>query len=184
MLLFWQKGYEATSFTDIVNATGVSRYGIYDEFDSKKGLYLAALSRYFQQMASENMAPINQPDARVSDIRAMFEGLIAMHESGEENGCMFCHAANEMANKDDDIKAFVLSCFGKIKDRFARVIQNSVEAGELADDTDIEALATVILGFMQGGAPFVRTGMPADQIRDYMHAGMKLLLNQDSKAGK
>jgi len=175
MLLFWQKGYDATSFNDIVKATGVSRYGIYDEFDSKKGLYMAALSRYFQMIESMNMGPVLQEGSRVSDIRQMFENLIAMHDAGMEHGCMFCHAANEMASHDEDVKLFVLDCFDKIKGYFARAIQNSVDAGELDKETQVDTLATVVLGLMQGGATFARAGMESDQLRAYMHNGMDIL---------
>ena len=175
MLLFWQKGYDATSFNDIVKATGVSRYGIYDEFDSKKGLYMAALSHYFQMIESLNMQPIKQADSRVKDIRLVFENLIAMHAAGMEHGCMFCHAANVMADKDKDVQTFVLDCFNKIKVYFAQAIQNSVDAGELPQDIDVDTVSMVVLGMMQGGATFARAGMSTDILKDYMHNSMDIL---------
>ena len=46
MYVFWQKGYINTSIDDLVQATGVSRFGLYDEFGSKHGLFLASLDYY------------------------------------------------------------------------------------------------------------------------------------------
>jgi TetR/AcrR family transcriptional repressor of nem operon len=46
MRVFWCKGYEATSISDLVEATGVQRGSLYAAFGSKQGLYHAALDRY------------------------------------------------------------------------------------------------------------------------------------------
>ena len=176
MMVFWEHGYEATSFNDIVKATGVSRYGLYDEFDSKKGLYLASLRHYFNQMMGGEMNSITHPDATIADIRSMFDNLIAMHESGMEHGCMFCNAANEMAQQDEEVAELVRECFFEIKRYFAQAIQNSVDAGELPKDTDVETISVMILGLMQGGATFIRVGMPLDMIHRYMHSALNVLI--------
>ncbi|MDJ0896698.1 MAG: helix-turn-helix domain-containing protein, partial [Alphaproteobacteria bacterium] len=38
---FWAKGYHDTSIRDLVERTGVNYYGLYGEFESKRGLFLA-----------------------------------------------------------------------------------------------------------------------------------------------
>lgn len=181
MMLFWQKGYEGASLNDIVEATGVSRYGLYDEFDSKKGLYMASLEHYIQMIENMNMEPILKPNAKVNDIRQVFENLITMHDAGMEHGCMFCHAANEMADKDDDVKTFVLNRFKKTKSYFSSAIQNSIDAEELPHSTDVDTLSMVVLGLMQGGATFARAGMESGLLRSYMHNSMDILTGSAKK---
>ncbi len=44
--LFWLKGYNACSMADVVEDSGVARYGLYQEFGDKDVLYRAALKRY------------------------------------------------------------------------------------------------------------------------------------------
>ena len=46
MNLFWERGYEATSIQDLVEATGVQRQSLYDTFGSKHELFLQSLMRY------------------------------------------------------------------------------------------------------------------------------------------
>ena len=43
--LFVERGYEATSIDDLVAATGLHRGSLYKAFGSKRGIFLAALSR-------------------------------------------------------------------------------------------------------------------------------------------
>jgi TetR/AcrR family transcriptional repressor of nem operon len=176
MMVFWEQGYENTSLKDIVSATKVSRYGLYDEFDSKKGLYLAALQEYFNQMLHTNMSGIIQADSKVEGIRDMVEGQIAMHKSGMAHGCMFCNAANEMGSHDPEVQALVQKCFMRIKGYLANCIQNSVDAGELPKDTQVEQKAMLMLGLIQGGATFIRTGMDADAIIDYMRSSLDVII--------
>jgi AcrR family transcriptional regulator len=56
MALFWQHGYEATSLSDLVEATGAKAPTLYAEFTNKEGLFRAVLDRYISLFAA-NMKP-------------------------------------------------------------------------------------------------------------------------------
>ena len=43
---FWEKGYERTSLRDLEAATGVNRYGLYDSFNDKQGLFQECIEHY------------------------------------------------------------------------------------------------------------------------------------------
>ena len=46
MSTFWAQGYEATSMTDLVEATGLQKGSLYKAFDDKHDLFMKSLSRY------------------------------------------------------------------------------------------------------------------------------------------
>ena len=48
--LFSSKGYSDTSMEDIVQATGVSRYGLYGTFGNKRELFEQALEEYAERL--------------------------------------------------------------------------------------------------------------------------------------
>ena len=56
MTLFWQYGYEATSLSDLVEATGAKAPTLYAEFANKEGLFRAVLDHYITHFASKNEA--------------------------------------------------------------------------------------------------------------------------------
>jgi len=43
---FWRKGYEATTLSDLLEATGLARQSLYNTFGDKRALFLASLRRY------------------------------------------------------------------------------------------------------------------------------------------
>ena len=59
--LFSSKGYSDTSMEDIVQATGVSRYGIYGDFGSKRGLFAAVFDVYQREVVSPAFARVEWP---------------------------------------------------------------------------------------------------------------------------
>ena len=46
MLLFWERGYESASLSDLLKATDLSRSSFYEAFGTKRKLLLATLARY------------------------------------------------------------------------------------------------------------------------------------------
>ena len=46
MRLFWRKGYQATSLSDLTTAMGIKRASLYAAFGSKEALFRKALERY------------------------------------------------------------------------------------------------------------------------------------------
>ncbi len=46
MLVFWRRGYEATSLTELTGAMGIARPSLYAAFGNKESLFKRALQRY------------------------------------------------------------------------------------------------------------------------------------------
>jgi AcrR family transcriptional regulator len=56
MNAFWERGYEGISIEDLVQGTGIGRGSLYDTFDDKHALYLAALDRYLASVRAQTIA--------------------------------------------------------------------------------------------------------------------------------
>lgn len=64
--LFWEKGFEATSLSDLTSAMGIQRPSIYSAFGDKKALFEAALRKYTRSHAA--------------DVRARFQNHSSVRE--------------------------------------------------------------------------------------------------------
>jgi AcrR family transcriptional regulator len=71
MELFWDRGYEGTTFDDLIGAMKLSPSSFYHEFGSKERLYREAADYYFNMSTSCLRGFATHPDAR-----AAFEALI------------------------------------------------------------------------------------------------------------
>lgn len=63
-LVFWQKGYEGTSFEDLTQATGVARPGLYSAFGNKKEFFAKALNLYDAKYMRFMSEALNEPTSR------------------------------------------------------------------------------------------------------------------------
>src|SRR5271156_4321733 len=101
MTVFWRKGYLDTSVEDLVNVTGVSRFGLYDEFESKHGLFLACLGHYQDTLVQMAFGPVERPGASLSEIRAYFTQLLDLVSTKRGHlGCLMANTASEVAYRD------------------------------------------------------------------------------------
>src|SRR5690554_3574581 len=49
LCVFWRKGYEGASYTDLTAATGVERPALYSAFGNKEAFFRQALARYAER---------------------------------------------------------------------------------------------------------------------------------------
>jgi AcrR family transcriptional regulator len=64
MLLFWRKGYEGTSISDLTETLGITRPSLYAAFGNKEQLFRTVLDRYDEGTAEFLTGSLNLPTAR------------------------------------------------------------------------------------------------------------------------
>lgn len=140
--LFWHKGYAATSIQDLVDCMGIGRRSLYDTFNSKHDLFIAALDRYRDRSYE---AALSSGEALVSPkmaIRGIFEGIVAASLADENRkGCFVVNSAVELAGQDEAVTIRAKGGFQDLEFVFHSLLQQAQQADELSPEHDIEALA-------------------------------------------
>jgi len=62
--VFWRKGYEGASLSDLTKAVGVNRPSLYAAFGDKEALFRKALDRYLHGPAAYIREALKEPTAR------------------------------------------------------------------------------------------------------------------------
>jgi len=176
METFWQRGYEDTSYDDLVSATGVSRYGLYSVFGDKKELFLKALDQYIAEKRCQMMGPLMEKGASLPAIHLYFEVMKKNIGSPESKaGCMFCNAALELSALDQEIAERVTRAFVEIKKFMKIALSNAKKKGEIKTKKSPEMLSDFLLGLMLGTTSMVRTPVEDKQIIHYIDTGLETL---------
>ncbi|MGI9342258.1 MAG: TetR/AcrR family transcriptional regulator [Gammaproteobacteria bacterium] len=176
MTLFWEQGFGDTSMEDIVESSGVSRYGLYGTFGNKRELYIAALKRYAQQMATENHAHLFSPDANRDDIEKFLRGVVDRADGPEGGrGCMVCNAAIEIAPTDSTVAHAVRDLYDQLGKAFANSISNGQAAGNVNPSLDPQATGQLLVGTMQGMVVLARAGTGKTRLNAYVDSAMSML---------
>lgn len=99
METFWAKGFEATSISELVQATGSTRQSLYADFDNKEGLYDACFDLYRDQVVLPALEPFEGNAVGLPSLEAYFEKQISLAEEiGLPGpGCLVGNAMTETA---------------------------------------------------------------------------------------
>lgn len=173
MMTFWEKGFEDTSYDDLVKATGVSRYGLYSAFGDKKEFFLRTLDHYLDGNRQEMLGPLLEKDASLGAICSHFSRLVEKVDDPEKRvGCMLCNTAIELARFDKDAEEKVQEIFKEFKLLYKRAARNAIEKGELSGATTANQIADYLFGLMMGGAMLARSPIERSKIRNFINTGL------------
>jgi AcrR family transcriptional regulator len=75
MRLFWERGYEGASLSDLTEAMAMNRASLYATFGDKEALFLRALARYEDGPASYWKMALKEPTA-ADVIKSLFKGSV------------------------------------------------------------------------------------------------------------
>ena len=176
MLVFWQKGYADTSIDDLVVATGVSRYGLYGEFGSKHGLFLASLDHYQDTAVNAYFGIVEKPGAAMAEITLYFDTLLNWYsQPAGKLGCLMCNSATEVAPHDKSVQKKVKGALERMANGFSAALTNAKQRGEIKADLDIRQAADFLTGVLLGASVMVRSGANKQTISNAVKMSLALL---------
>lgn len=151
MYLFWSKGYEAASLSDILAATGLSKSSLYASFGDKRALFLAAFDAYRKERLFHLHRILNEDQPARRSIERFFRQVLT-HAQGETRacGCMTANEAVELAPHDADIQRLVAEDFQAIEEAFTQAITRGQADGSIAARQEPRILAHFLLVGLQG----------------------------------
>ena len=159
--LFSSKGYSETSMEDIVQTTGVSRYGLYGTFGNKRELFEQALEQYAEGMGKRSFLRLLEPGASLDHIRNIFTERVAdMCATDERKGCLFIHTAMELAPQDEELRGVLQRFMKRMSKAFAIGLDSAKSRGEISKNVDVDAAGELLTSTMFGLVVLGRTGFP------------------------
>lgn len=149
--LFWKRGYEGTSIADLTQAMGVPPPSLYATFGSKEDLYRQALDHISERESKQGLEAL-QGKMPAYDAIAFYlhDAAARFTEPGRPRGCIVSNAVLQHSEESESVARTVAArrdrAIQAIKARFDR----AVAEGELATETDTEALARFYGAVVQG----------------------------------
>ncbi|MEC3919437.1 TetR/AcrR family transcriptional regulator [Nocardia sp. CDC160] len=175
--LFWERGYEATSMSDLVEHLGIAKASIYGTFGGKRELYLKALQSYLETTDPAIMAALSQPGPVLPAVRELVQRYITEAARPDTYlGCMVVNSAVEMARRDEAVARLVESSWAHLETTLTSALLRARAQGELSADSDPRALARFLLVFFQGVRVLERTPDSAARLRDAARVAVSVLV--------
>ena len=137
MKVFWAKGYEATSISDLLGAMNINKGSLYNAFGSKKALFIRAFLKYDRDTRQTAIRELEAMDDPIRALEAFFDGLIAESRADTgRKGCLLVNTALELPNHGDDIRDMVRAILKEFEQFFERTVTLAKERGEAPSDLD------------------------------------------------
>ncbi|TDN70016.1 TetR/AcrR family transcriptional regulator [Paraburkholderia sp. BL10I2N1] len=176
MQVFWSNGFEATSLTDLLKATGLSKSSLYDTFGSKRELFLAAFEVYrLERMRMLDGYLKSKPTAFAS-IRAFFEMVVEHARLADRPfGCMSCNEAVEFGPHDEEVQQLIARDFLGIEDALAHAVERGKADGSIPGDKDARKLARFLTVTHQGLQVMARSKANIDRLDDALGVMLQAL---------
>ncbi len=168
--VFHDRGYEAASVQDLVDATGLSRSSLYGAWGDKHGLYLAVLDRYAQagQRASDAMCDGRPP---LDAIRA----VLTSYTNGTPRGCLLVNAAAERSGLDAATAQRANRARATTQGRMAALVAQARHRGEVDPGRSDAEHARFLTGVLYGLRGLQTSGASPGELADVVDGAMRAI---------
>ncbi len=178
MTLFWQRGYEAASLSDLESVTGLNKSSIYNTYQNKASLFTRCLEQFGKQYGDVALAKLEHPDFKTA-ISQFFEQILQMYsDPALPRGCLVSIAAVELSGTDASVGDWVTKGLDGMRESLERRCEQAVKDGQLDSDTNCAAMAAMFLSISQGGAVLNRGYGDTDMARQAVDGMLCAIIRQ------
>lgn len=149
--LFYERGYDSTSFSDIAETVGISRGNFYHHFKTKGDILAAVIDDRLAERQRLLDAWEAQHDDAASRIRSFIHILVMNQSKIMQYGCPVGTLCIELSKLDHPLQGEAK----KVMDLFRTWLRRQFEA--LGTGTSAEDFAMHVLAFSQGVAVLAST---------------------------
>jgi AcrR family transcriptional regulator len=181
MRLFWSRGYEATSISDLTAAMQIMPPALYGAFGDKKRLFLEAVDRYQQGGSSARKALTQEPTAERAIRRLLLDAATAYTRPDHPKGCMVVTSATNCTAQSDDVYASLAARRRAVEGAVRARIAAGQKAGELSDEADVDALTGVVTATLFGMTIKARDGAPRASLRRTVEQLMRMWPRREAR---
>jgi AcrR family transcriptional regulator len=173
--VFWTKGYDGASLTDLTDAMGITRPSLYAAFGNKESLFRKALDLYEREKMAYIGQAMAQPTAR-KVAETMLSGALDNVCGGDDepHGCLrviasvACGPAAESIHQELTQRTDIFK--KAIVDRFER----AKAEGDLPKHIDALGLTGVLVAWLQGISIQANQGITRKELEGLIETALEL----------
>jgi AcrR family transcriptional regulator len=163
--VFWEKGYEGSSLSDLTEAMGINRPSLYAAFGNKEALFRKALDRYVERTMVFVRDAINEPTAGGVAERLLRSAADMVTNPHDPPGCLTVRGALSSGEEADLIRLELALRRSEGEALIRKRFEQAKRDGELPPGDNPADLARYLATVYQGMSVQAAGGATRRQLR-------------------
>jgi AcrR family transcriptional regulator len=170
--VFWEKGYDGASMTDLTEAMSITRPSLYAAFGNKEELFKRALDLYESEKLAYVGNALAAPTARGVAER-MLNGTIN-NITSECRGCLGVITSVNCGSKDSPIRREVELRTQSVRQIMVERMQRAIDEGDFTIPVEAEAMTGYLTAVLQGISVQAGAGARREQLEEVAAATLAI----------
>src|SRR5579862_9132414 len=163
LAVFWQRGYEGASLSELTQAMGITRPSLYAAYGNKEELFRKALDRY-EQVGAPILATLEDPSAREGIRRFLSAAVRGMCSPEGPRGCLFVKGALSCSEDSETMRQELACRRRNIEKAIRHRLIRARQEGELPARCDPMELARYFATVQNGLSVQAAGGASPDEL--------------------
>ena len=174
--VFNTKGYAGASLTDILQATGLQKGGLYNHFASKQELAVATFDWSVDQLN-------DRWRKAVAGKRNAIDRLLAVVDMFDDyysnpivpGGCPILNTAIESDDSNPELRERAQAKMTAMRGTVSAIIRKGMDRGEIQTGVDADDRAVVLIALLEGGIMLSKLYGDGSMLRSSQTQGRKII---------
>lgn len=163
--VFWRKGYDGTSLSDLTDAMGINKPSLYAAFGNKEQLFLKAIELYESRPCAFFLPALEKPTAYEVAEHMLYGAAMTMADQAHPQGCVVVQGALSCSEAAAAVKEALINRRLEGQQKLLERFERAKTEGDLPASVDAETLAQYLGTVLQGMAIQANNGATPEQLR-------------------
>jgi len=170
--VFWAKGYEGASLSDLLGAMGLTKSSLYKAFGSKEDLFRRTSERYSRDYLAFRHEALAEPTPR-RIVERLLLGLIEL-QTGDDTppGCFEVNGALACSSGSEPIRRQLARSRNQMQRQLRERFEATGDAGPLPAGMTSDDAASLVVTLTQGMAVRAKSGATRAELRRIVQAAL------------
>lgn len=163
--VFWRKGYDGTSLSDLTEAMGINKPSLYAAFGNKEQLFLKAIELYESRPCAFFLPALEKPTAYEVAEHILFGAAANMANKDQPQGCVVIQGALSCSEAAATVKEALINRRLESQQKLLQRFERAKAEGDLPATINAQTLAQYLGTVLQGMAIQANNGATPEQLR-------------------
>jgi TetR/AcrR family transcriptional repressor of nem operon len=158
-------GYEGATMSQLMDATGLEKGGIYRHFNSKEELAMESFKFAWNTVLEVRLQGLDGVPTALGKLRHIIDNFVEVR-SPISGGCPLLNTATDCDDGNPALRELAKETLQNWQQRLMRIVEDGIRAGEFASTTSPKITANIIISTLEGSLMITRLERSLDALHD------------------